>query len=76
MTSSFLNNFHRLSESEYSNKFIKDSLINQNFSGYLNKYDTRIYTFDSLYHPMFNEDSPSLPDQNDHTEPGQANGHT
>lgn len=52
-----VNNFHRLSESEYSNKFIKDSLINQNFSGYLNKYDTRIYTFDSLYHPLFNEDS-------------------
>ncbi len=50
-------NFHRLSESEYSNKFIKDSLINQNFSGYLNKYDTKIYTFDSLYHPLFNEDS-------------------
>ncbi len=50
-------NFRRLSVSEYSNKFIKDSLINQNFSGYLNKYDTRIYTFDSLYHPLFNEDS-------------------
>jgi two-component system nitrogen regulation sensor histidine kinase NtrY len=55
-----LNNFHRLTESEYSNKFIKDSLINQNFSGYLNKYDTRIYTFDSLYHGMFNEDSMSF----------------
>jgi signal transduction histidine kinase len=55
---SFLvDNFHRLAESEYSNKYIKDSLINQNFSGYLNKYDTRIYTFDSLYHPLFNEDS-------------------
>ncbi len=53
-----LSNFHRL-ESEYSNKFIKDSLINQNFSGYLNKYDTRIYTFDSLYHPLYNEDSTS-----------------
>ena len=50
-------NFTRLSESEYANKFIKDSLISQNFSGYLNKYDTRIYTFDSLYHPLFNEDS-------------------
>ncbi|OYW77483.1 MAG: hypothetical protein B7Z27_07985, partial [Sphingobacteriia bacterium 32-37-4] len=23
----------------------------------LNKYDTRIYTFDSLFHPLFNEDS-------------------
>ena len=51
------NNFHRLSGSEYSNKFIKDSLINQNFSGYLNKYDTRIYTFDSAFHPLYNEDS-------------------
>lgn len=51
-----LNNFSRF-QSEYSNKFIKDSLINQNFSGYLNKYDTRIYTFDSLYHPLYNEDS-------------------
>lgn len=49
-------NFYRF-QSEYTNKFIKDSLINQNFSGYLNKYDTRIYTFDSLYHPLYNEDS-------------------
>jgi signal transduction histidine kinase len=53
-----LNNFHRF-ESEYTNKFIKDSLINQNFSGYLNKYDTRIYTYDSLFHPLYNEDSTS-----------------
>lgn len=52
-----VSNFHRIAESEYSNKFIKDSLVNQNFSGYLNKYDTRIYTFDSLYHPLYNEDS-------------------
>ncbi len=51
------NNYHRIADNEYSNKFIKDSLINQNFSGYLNKYDTRIYTFDSLYHPLYNEDS-------------------
>lgn len=50
-------NFHRLAGSEYSNKFIKDSLINQNFSGYLNKYDTRIYTYDSSFHPLYNEDS-------------------
>lgn len=50
-------NFQRLSEREYANKYIKDSLINQNFSGYLNKYDTRIYTYDSLFHPLFNEDS-------------------
>ncbi|HCL06194.1 MAG TPA: hypothetical protein DHW64_09610, partial [Chitinophagaceae bacterium] len=51
-----LKNFTRF-QSELENKYIKDSLINQNFSGYLNKYDTRIYTFDSLYHPLYNEDS-------------------
>lgn len=50
-------NFKRFEEGEISNKIIKDSLINQNFSGYLNKYETRIYTFDSLFHPLFNEDS-------------------
>ncbi|MDE3235909.1 MAG: GHKL domain-containing protein [Bacteroidota bacterium] len=48
-------NFYRF-ESEYSCKSLKDSLISANFSGYLNKYDTRIYTFDSLYHPLFNDD--------------------
>ncbi|TDO28243.1 phospho-acceptor domain-containing protein [Sediminibacterium goheungense] len=51
-----LKNFDRF-QNEFENKYIKDSLINQNFSGYLNKYDTRIYTFDSLYHPLYNEDS-------------------
>ncbi|MBH2004733.1 MAG: HAMP domain-containing histidine kinase [Sphingobacteriia bacterium] len=50
-------NFYRFEAGEYSNKFLKDSLINQNFSGYLNKYDTRIYTFDSLFHPLYNDDS-------------------
>lgn len=49
-------NFHRF-KSEYSNKYIKDSLIDQNFSGYLNKYDTRIYTFDHLRQPLYNDDS-------------------
>jgi signal transduction histidine kinase len=52
-------NFHRFHMGEFVNKFIKDSLINQNFSGYLNKYDTRIYTYDSLFHPLYNEDSAS-----------------
>ncbi len=53
---SFLsNNFYRF-KSQISNKVIKDSLINENFSGYLNKYDTRIYTFDSSEIPLFNDD--------------------
>jgi len=50
-------NFYRLVNGEISNKYFKDSLINQNFSGYLNKYETRIYAFDSMYHPLFNDDS-------------------
>jgi signal transduction histidine kinase len=49
-------NYHRF-QSEYANKFIKDSLISENFSGYLNKYDTRIYTYDENFHPLFNDDS-------------------
>ncbi|MBN8835930.1 MAG: HAMP domain-containing histidine kinase [Sphingobacteriia bacterium] len=44
---------------EYSNKFIKDSLLKENFSGYLNKYDTRIYTYDSSLQPLYNDDSTS-----------------
>ena len=41
----------------YQNRFLKDSLINENFSGYLNKYDTKIYTFNNTELPLFNEDS-------------------
>ncbi|TDH27796.1 GHKL domain-containing protein [Segetibacter sp. 3557_3] len=52
-------NFHRF-KYESSNKVIKDSLIGENFSGYLNKYDTRIYTFDSLFNPLFNDDEASF----------------
>jgi signal transduction histidine kinase len=39
------------------NIFLKDSLINENFTGYQNMYDTRIYTFDSTEAPLFNTDS-------------------
>ncbi len=49
-------NFPRLYD-EYANKFIKDSLLNENFSGYLNKFEARLYTFDSLYNPLYNDDS-------------------
>lgn len=57
ISDSFLtNNFFRF-QAEYHNKTIKDSILSQNFSGYLNKYETRIYTFDSLQHPIHNDDS-------------------
>lgn len=53
----FLTNvFYRFNKRE-QNKFLKDSLINESTSGYLNKYDTRIYTFDAGETPLFNEDS-------------------
>lgn len=43
-----------------SNAYLKDSLINKNFSAYLNKYDTRIYTFDSSETPLYNEEPVSF----------------
>ncbi len=33
---------------------LKDSLVNESFSGYLNKYNTDIFTFDSSGNPLFN----------------------
>ncbi len=49
-------NFYRL-ENERDNKFFKDSLVNGNFSGYTNKYETKIYTFDVNERPLYNEDN-------------------
>jgi hypothetical protein len=49
--------FYRFAQSEATNKMIKDSLIRQNFSGYLNKYNTRILTFESKGVSLFNEDT-------------------
>jgi signal transduction histidine kinase len=39
------------------NRHLKDSLTNEIFSGYLNKYETRIYTFSGREKPLFNVDS-------------------
>ncbi len=49
-------NFYRF-QNDSSNRFFKDSLINGNFSGYTNKYDTRIYTFDASENPLFNKEN-------------------
>jgi two-component system, NtrC family, nitrogen regulation sensor histidine kinase NtrY len=38
-----------------ANRFIKDSLINNNFIAYINKYDTKIYTYDSAEKPLYNQ---------------------
>ena len=42
-----------------SAKKVKDSLLNENFSGYLNKYDTRFYTYDKAGKALYNDDSVS-----------------
>ncbi|MES2849645.1 MAG: MFS domain-containing histidine kinase [Bacteroidota bacterium] len=48
--------FDRLGNAN-ANKAIKDSLLNRNFTGYLNKYDTRIYSFDENEKSLYNQDS-------------------
>lgn len=43
-----------------TNKLLKDSLLSNNFKGYLNKYDTRIYTYDGNEMSLHNQDSTSF----------------
>jgi len=49
-------NYDRLKD-EISNKQIKDSILNENFTGYLNRFETSVYTFNQFYEPLFNEDT-------------------
>jgi two-component system, NtrC family, nitrogen regulation sensor histidine kinase NtrY len=37
------------------NHYLKDSLINVNFSGYLDRFDTKMYTYDSSEKPLYNQ---------------------
>jgi len=48
-------NFYRFRDPE-SNRIIKDSLVNINVTAYTRKYDTKIYTYDSLEKPLYNQD--------------------
>jgi two-component system nitrogen regulation sensor histidine kinase NtrY len=52
------NNFYRFRQAD-SNHFFKDSLINNNFSGYTDKYDTKILSFDEKEQPLFNDQPPA-----------------
>ncbi|HEY0299147.1 MAG TPA: hypothetical protein VGB84_08005, partial [Arachidicoccus sp.] len=52
-------NFERFYSSS-DNYFLKDSLTTNNFLGFLNKYESHIYTFDSLQNPLHNSDSTSF----------------
>ncbi|MEP7255789.1 MAG: HAMP domain-containing sensor histidine kinase [Ferruginibacter sp.] len=49
-------NFYRMN-TDSSNQFFKDSLVSGNFSGYTNKYETKIYTFDAKEKPLYNQDA-------------------
>lgn len=42
---------------ENQNAAVKYKIINDYFSGYLNRYRTSIYTYDSLKRPLYNDDS-------------------
>lgn len=51
----FEENFYRFSDSA-SNRFMRDSIVSNNYSGYINKYDTRLYAYDSSGAPLNNDD--------------------
>lgn len=51
-------NFYRFN-TQGSNQFLKDSLLGEHFSGYLNKFDTEIFTFNREEQSLFNTDSAS-----------------
>lgn len=48
-------NFHLFKDPESATRF-KDSLINNNFSGYTDKYSTSILSYDSTESALYNED--------------------
>jgi len=48
-------NFDRFKDS-LSSRYLRDSIIAGNYSAYLNKYDTRLYVYDTLGTPLFNDD--------------------
>ena len=60
LDSDFLSdNFYRFFD-EKKNKSLRDSIITDSYSGYLNKYDTRMYVYDSADKPLYNEDPTSF----------------
>ncbi len=49
-------NFERLKQ-DSSGRFFKDSLVKSNFSGFTNRYEARIFSFDAQERPLHNADS-------------------
>ncbi|MDB5203550.1 MAG: sensor histidine kinase [Ferruginibacter sp.] len=50
------NNFYRF-RNEAGNRFFKDSLVNNNFSRYTDKYDTHVMSFDANEQPLYNTEA-------------------
>lgn len=50
----YLSKIFRRFKDPLQSLLLKDSLVNESFSGYLNKYNTDIFTFDSVGNPLFN----------------------
>lgn len=48
-------NFNRFDDPDNGKKF-RDSIITDNYRGYLNKYDTRLYVYDEYNRPLYNDD--------------------
>lgn len=52
-------NFYRFKDKQQS-QILRDSIITGNYSGFLNKYDTRLYVYDSSGKGLDNEDPTSF----------------
>jgi signal transduction histidine kinase len=68
------NNFKRFSDPQ-NNTILRDSIIRENFSGYINKYETKLFVFDDNNKPVNNTESLSFTELNNlYTEQSRATG--
>jgi signal transduction histidine kinase len=58
-----IKNFERFKD-ERENRYLRDSIIGEFFSGYMNRYDTKIYVFDSSHKALYNDDPTTFADLN------------
>jgi two-component system, NtrC family, nitrogen regulation sensor histidine kinase NtrY len=58
-TEFFQENFSRF-RTQGGNQYLKDSLLGEHFSGYLNKFETKIFTYTADEQSLFNDDSTSF----------------
>jgi two-component system, NtrC family, nitrogen regulation sensor histidine kinase NtrY len=56
-------NFSRFRE-PVQNRILRDSIISENITGYLNKYYTKVFVFDSLNHPVNNTEAGTFSELN------------